>query len=149
MTHSLLGPEAICWLGVHYKTLLSSAASNGALSIVDSVSPAGSGPPRHIHHDADESFVVLSGDVEFWLEGFSVVKPPGQAAFVPRGVPHSFRVLSDSPARHLVMLTPGGFEGFFVEMAAGQYRIPEDMGVIEQIAQRYHMSFTGPPLGAE
>lgn len=139
-------PEIFEWLGVQYKTILASAASGGALSITDSVSPPGSGPPRHIHHDADETFVVLTGDVEFWHAGARFLRGPGQTAFIPKGQEHTFRVLSDTPSRHLVILTPGGFEGFFAEMAAGQFRIPEDMAAIEEAAARYHLAFTGPPL---
>jgi hypothetical protein len=45
-----------------------------------------------------------------------------------------------------VILTPGGFEGFFAEMAAGQFRMPEDMAAIEESARRHHLRFTGPPL---
>lgn len=99
-----------------------------------------------MHQDADETFVVLSGDVEFWRDGARFLCTPGQTAFIPRGQPHTFRVVSDSPSRHLVIMTPGGFEGFFAEMAAGQFAIPDDMAAIEACAARYHLSFTGPPL---
>ena len=35
------------WLGVRYKTILSPSESGGAMSIVDSESPAGSGHRAH------------------------------------------------------------------------------------------------------
>ena len=149
MKDTILGPEAVEWLGVHYRTILTTADTGGAMSITDSVSPPGSGPPRHIHHDADETFVLLTGDSEFWLEGERVTRGPGQTVFVPRGKEHTFRVVSDIPARHLVILTPGGFEGFFAEMAAGQFRSPEDMAEITRIAAGYDLTFTGPPLSAD
>tara|TARA_R100000935_G_C2833711_1_gene166741 strand:+ start:1171 stop:1638 length:468 start_codon:yes stop_codon:yes gene_type:complete len=149
MKDSILGPGAIEWLGVHYKTILTTDATNGAMSITVSVSPPNSGPPRHIHHDADETFVLLTGDSEFWLEGELFTRGPGQTVFVPRGKEHTFRIVSDVPARHLVILTPGGFEGFFVEMAAGQLRIPEDMAKITRIAANYQLTFSDPPLGAD
>ncbi|OIP87928.1 MAG: hypothetical protein AUK37_00415 [Rhodobacterales bacterium CG2_30_65_12] len=68
---------------------------------------------------------------------------------MPRGKKHSFRLVSDVPARHLVILTPGGFEGFRAEMATGQCCIPEDMPAIAEIASRYHLAFSGPPLGLD
>lgn len=149
MKDFILGVGAIEWQGVQYKTILTTAESGGAMSIVDSVSPPDSGPPRHVHHDADETFVLLTGDVEFWLEGESFTRGPGATVFVPRGKEHTFRVVSDTPSRHLVILTPGGFEGFFAEMAAGRFRIPEDMPAIEESAARFQLSFTGPPLGVQ
>jgi quercetin dioxygenase-like cupin family protein len=147
MTDSILGADAIEWLGVHYKTILKSTETAGAMSIVDSVSPPKSGPPRHIHHNADETFIMLTGDAEFWLEGNSFTRGPGETVFIPRGKEHTFQVISDVPSRHLVILTPGGFEDFFAEMAIGQFQIPEEMPAIEERAKRHNLSFTGPPLG--
>ncbi|WP_422370360.1 cupin domain-containing protein [Hoeflea sp.] len=146
MKPNILGADAVEWLGVHYRTILKAADTGGAISVVDSVSPAGSGPPRHIHHDADETFIVLSGDATFWLEGAECTRGPGETMFIPRGREHTFRVVSSTPCRHLVILTPGGFEGFFQEMSASGCRIPEDMPAIIECADRFHMSFTGAPL---
>lgn len=137
---------SIEWLGTRYRTLLTTQATGGNVSVVDSLSPAGSGPPRHIHHDADETFVQLSGTIELWLEGETRICRAGEAAFIPRGKEHTFRVTDDGPARHLIILSPGGFENFFAEMAAGQFAIPDDMAQIETIAKANHLSFTGPPL---
>lgn len=138
--------EAIEWLGVRYKTILSSAQTNGAMSIVDSWSPPGSGPPRHIHAKEDETFVMLSGICKVWIEGKETTAVPGESVFIPRGTNHTFKVISDEPSRHLVILTPGGFEGFFADMAEGQFLIPDDMPAIEESAGRHHLTFTGPPL---
>lgn len=134
------------WLGVQYKTILNPEQTGGAMSIVDSWSPAGSGPPRHIHMNEDETFVILTGSCKFWLEGKEFFAGAGESVFIPRGEEHTFKVTGDGPCRHLVILTPGGFEGFFAEMAAGQCRIPQDMPVIEESAKRHNMAFTGPPL---
>ncbi len=49
MLDELSGPNVIEWLGVRYKTILPASDTGGALSIVDSLSPSGSGPPRHVH----------------------------------------------------------------------------------------------------
>lgn len=137
---------AIEWLGVHYKVLLHASDTGGAISVVDSLSPAGSGPPRHVHHAEDETFVNLAGRIEVWIEGETTEIGPGQSAFVPRGKEHTFRVIGDTPSRHLIMLSPGGFEGFFEAMAEGQFAIPDDMARIEEIAKAHNLSFTGPPL---
>ena len=142
------GGDVLTWLGVQYRTVLATADTGGAMSIVESISPPQSGPPRHIHHDADETFYLLSGECEFLLGTRRFVRGPGATVFVPRGTEHTFRVVSAEPCRHLVILTPGGFEGFFADMSAGQFRIPEDMATISQSAARHHLSFTGPPLAA-
>jgi quercetin dioxygenase-like cupin family protein len=134
------------WLGVTYKTILSPEDSGGAMSIVDSTSPVNSGPPRHVHHAEDETFVILTGAVRLWLEGKERVLNAGESAFIPRGNEHTFKAIGNEPCRHLVILTPGGFEGFFADMAAGQFAIPQDMPAIVESGERHHMTFTGPPL---
>ena len=149
MHDDLSGPGVLEWLGVRYKTILAASETGGAMSIVDSVSPAGSGPPRHVHEREDETFVLLSGECEFWLEGQTFTKRAGETAFIPRGREHTFRVVGSEPSRHLIILTPGGFEGFFAAMAQGRFRIPEDMEQVAASAAQHNLRFTGPPLGAE
>jgi len=140
---------AVEWLGVIYKTILRPEECGGRMSIMEVLSPPGSSPPRHIHHREDETFVLLSGQYTFWLEGETVSKGAGETVFVPRGKEHTYHVGGAVPSRHLTILTPGGFEAFFNAMARKQYRVPEDMEAIEACARRYHLTFTGPPMGAE
>lgn len=146
MLSETLEDGAIEWLGVQYKTILKPEETNGTMSIVDSISPIGSGPPRHIHHNEDETFVTLTGSCKVWLGGEERVLSAGESAFIPRGKEHTFKVIGDEPCRHLVILTPGGFEGFFADMAARQFAIPDDMPEIEKSAEKHNMTFTGPPL---
>lgn len=89
---------------------------------------------------------MISGRCKLWIAGREQTAGPGESIFIPRGTEHSFKVIGDAPSRHLVILTPGGFEGFFADMAKGQFRIPEDMPAIEESAARHHLRFTGPPL---
>ena len=41
---------------------------------------------------------------------------PGQLVRKPRGVWHAFWNASDTPARVLEVIAPGGFEGYFAEL---------------------------------
>lgn len=138
------------WNGMDYEILLS-PAEGGVASIGAFVSQdaPGAGPPRHIHQDADETFYVLSGDVDFWVAGRTVSAGPGSMLTVPRGTEHAFRIGGDQPARMLTLMTPGGFERFFAAVAAERLRIPEDLDRIAEIGHAYQLSFTGPPLGQE
>ncbi|MCV0398155.1 MAG: cupin domain-containing protein [Rhizobiaceae bacterium] len=146
MNNSDYHADAIDWNGVRYKTILSSAATGGKMSIVDSLSPIGSGPPLHVHAAEDKTFIIVTGRCKFWLAGEEFVRGPGEAVFIPRGAEHTFQIVGDVPCRHIVVLTPGGFEGFFSEMAAGGFAVPADMPAIEESAARHNLRFTGPPL---
>ena len=139
-------PETVVWNGVSYTILLTATASGGTIGVFQSEDFPGYGPPRHIHHDADETFVVLAGEVDFLLAGVVSHRGPGSLIFVPRGTEHAFCVRSDTSARMMTVMTPGGFEGFFRAMAHGGYKIPQDMAQIAPIAAAYKLEFTGPPL---
>lgn len=149
MPHHVLGEGAFEWIGSWYKTLLSSEATEGTIAIVDNISPPGFGPPRHIHHNQDEIFVILSGQTEFWFEGTRFIRGPGETAFIPKGREHTFRIAGDEWSRHLVTTTPGGLDAFFEEMGRRKLAIPQDMEQVVETARRHALEFTGPPLEDE
>lgn len=140
--------QTVQWMHSTYKTLLTPGQSNGNLGIFESVCLPNTGPARHVHHDADETFFILQGEMNFWLEGELMTRGAGDCVFIPRGSQHTFIVVGSDPARMLVMMTPGGFEGFFAEVAARNLKAPENMPEIAEIGARYHLEFVGPPLGA-
>lgn len=146
MTTTSSTSDTVEWLGVSYKTILNTRDTAGAMSIIDSVSPPQMGPPRHIHNQEDETFVILTGQCLVWVEGEEKIVDAGESVFIPRGKEHAFKVIGTQDCRHLVILTPGGFEGFFADMAKDQCRIPEDMPAVEESATRHNMVLTGPPL---
>jgi len=107
--------------------------------------PASEGPPIHIHHNEDEDIHVIAGEYHFWLDGAVSRAGPGTSVFLPRGVPHTFRIVSKTPGRNVAVLTPGGFETFFADVAARDLRFPADNGTLAQLGERYGVEFLGPP----
>jgi mannose-6-phosphate isomerase-like protein (cupin superfamily) len=74
--------------------------------------------PRHVHTNEDELFFVLEGEhvIEVGDEEHRV--GPGGTVFAPRGIPHAQRRGVPGEGRLLILTVPGGFEGFFRELAA-------------------------------
>jgi hypothetical protein len=79
--------------------------------------PGFGGPPLH-HHDFDETFYVIEGELTFQLGDELFRAKAGDIAFAPRGVPHTYANLSSATTRHLIICTPAGFERYFARMAA-------------------------------
>ena len=89
--------------------LLRSEQSEEHIAVMDNTVGAGfSGPPLH-HHDFDETFYVLEGELTFQLEDEVFTRTRGELAFAPRNVPHTFANLSGADARTLIICTPAGF----------------------------------------
>ena len=90
----------------------------GRIAVMDnSVGPSFAGPPLH-HHDFDELFYVVEGELTFQNRDAVVTRRAGEIAFAPRGVHHTWANHSDAPARTLIVCTPAGFEPYFGQMAA-------------------------------
>jgi quercetin dioxygenase-like cupin family protein len=97
--------------------------TGGRLGVVEQLIPAGyPGPARHVHPDFDETFVVLEGTLAFCAGAEAYDADAGSVAFIPRGTPHTFANRSSEAARCLVLVTPGGFERYFEELALAVMR---------------------------
>lgn len=86
--------------------------TDGALALVEVSAESGGEPPLHVHENEDEMFYVLEGSLQVTRGSEQLVLGPGESGFLPRGVPHTFKILSDS-AKALVTITPAGFEEYF------------------------------------
>jgi mannose-6-phosphate isomerase-like protein (cupin superfamily) len=95
----------------------SGQSTGGALSLFEELPPM-IDTPRHLHANEDELFYVLEGEhvIEVGDEEHRV--GPGAAVFAPRGVPHAQRRVVPGEGRLLIMTVPGGFDGFFRDLAA-------------------------------
>ena len=104
--------EAIWFLGTVVTVKTAGEETDEAYSIAEHLAPAGFSPPTHIHHNEDETFYVLEGDVSFFSGDTTFRGGPGVYVRMPRDVPHTFRVEGDAPARLLIVTAPAGFERF-------------------------------------
>jgi mannose-6-phosphate isomerase-like protein (cupin superfamily) len=76
--------------------------SGGAISAIENTVPARwDGPPLH-HHEFDETFYVLDGELTFQLRDELFTAGPGALALAPAGVAHTLANLGDVPARYLL-----------------------------------------------
>jgi uncharacterized RmlC-like cupin family protein len=108
-------------------------------------------PPLHVHNRDDETFYVLEGELSLFVGAERVSVGSGQAAFAPRGLPHSYRVESEE-ARWLVIATPAGFESFVREVSepAPAEQLPpadrvQDPAALAEAAAKVGIDILGPP----
>jgi quercetin dioxygenase-like cupin family protein len=121
-----------------------SATTGGAFGLVEGHQmPPGFESPYHVHSKEDEAFYVLEGEIAFVVGGTWMVGGPGTYAFGPRQIPHGFKVVSETPARMLLLATPGGFDGFVDELRQPA-PAPPDMGAVMAAAVRYGIEILGP-----
>ncbi len=155
---AVVGPgegRAIWFLGNLMVFKATAETTNGAFGLIESLVRPGSSPPLHIHQREDEAFWVLEGSVTILCGGETYHAPAGSYAFLPRGVPHTYRVDGDTPAHLLTLLTPGGGEAFFAAggSPADSLTLPPpsapDIPYLKTVAERFGNEFVGPPLARE
>jgi quercetin dioxygenase-like cupin family protein len=104
--------EARWWLGVSLVTIKATGKETGGrYALVEVLEPEGEEAPLHVHHNEDEGFWVLEGELTFQVGEETINATPGSFLFGPRGVPHRYTVES-GPARLLFILSPSSFEEF-------------------------------------
>jgi mannose-6-phosphate isomerase-like protein (cupin superfamily) len=120
----------------------------GALTAFESAPGPSEGPPLHLHANEDEVIYFLDG--LFRLKFHDVVQeaPSGSFALIPKGVPHTWQNIGDTPGRLLVIFLPAtpGMEQFFESLAAD---VASEVPVAESFATRAEvggMKVVGPPL---
>jgi quercetin dioxygenase-like cupin family protein len=118
----------------------------------------GAATPVHIHHDADETFYVLEGEVTIVVGDERIEARAGDFVLGPRGVPHAFLITSER-AELLVTFGPAGrdgpgFAGFIREVAvpvdgdnAPQPTMP-DAEEFARLMSIYGIELVGPPPAA-
>jgi mannose-6-phosphate isomerase-like protein (cupin superfamily) len=112
--------------------ILDGGTSEGRFSLVEHpIIARGMAAPVHLHTREDEYSFILEGRWGFWQAGNVVFAEPGDLVYKPRDVWHTFWNATDGPARLLEIISPAGFDQFFVELAglvsSGQF-VPEAIG---------------------
>jgi quercetin dioxygenase-like cupin family protein len=128
------------------------------LSVVEFAGARGFGPPLHRHRDEDELFVVLEGEIAFMTDpserDAALRASAGGIAFLPKGIPHTFQIRSDT-ARFVCVTGSGTGHPRFDQMVAAlgeptdEPTIPEpgeiDAGRVAAVCAEHGIDIVGPP----
>lgn len=143
--------QKIEWLhGGVMSILLDGDKTNDQLAMVRTRGAGGSASPVHVHDHEDEMFLVLEGSGIFWAGDQRHEVSAGGVAFLPRGLPHAYRMTSD----HIDVITlcaPAGIERFF-RAAGWDLNQPKPPGweitpaILAEAAAREGQRIIGPPL---
>jgi quercetin dioxygenase-like cupin family protein len=74
--------------------------------------PAGTASLHHLHRDSDEVAWVLAGEITFKIGDEVTSGGPGTCAFMPRDIPHAWKVTGSETARALFLYTPAAAGGY-------------------------------------
>lgn len=136
------------WLnGGTLAMLLDGKATDGQLMMGRFDVSRGEAPPYHKHTLEDEVFMLIKGTALVWYDDQEYELAEGGVVFLPKGVPHAYRITS-AKADLLMINTPAGIEGMF--RASGRDKStprPADFKITPNpdIAAHYGNVIVGPP----
>ena len=122
--------------------------TGGSIAVLEGEFRPRSGTPAHVHRQHEETFYVLSGEFLFHLGTQTVKATTGTFVFVPRDVAHAFENIGTQPGRILGMMTPGGYEQFFEELAHLPPG-PPDPAKFQEIFEKYDQETVELPKAVE
>jgi mannose-6-phosphate isomerase-like protein (cupin superfamily) len=124
--------------------------------VLEMTLPADSAPPLHIHDDLDDTWYILEGQMVVRCGDKDLAVGAGHWVSMPRGVPHTFRVVSDHPARILLVHDNASFRDLVRDLGtpATARVVPNHptfppMNELAAIAASHGLRPIGPPMSAE
>ena len=124
--------------------------------VLEMTLPAGSSPPLHIHDNLDDTWYILDGQMVVRCGHEELVVGAGHWVSMPRGVPHTFRVVGEAEARILLVHDNPSFRDFVrdVSSPAAARVVPTQplfppMEELARIAASHDLRPVGPPMSVE
>jgi mannose-6-phosphate isomerase-like protein (cupin superfamily) len=121
--------------------------------VLEMTLPVGSSAPLHVHDSLDDTWYVLDGEMVVRCGDETRVVGAGHWVSMPRGVPHTFRVVGDRPARILLVHDNATFRDLIRELGtpAAAHVVPAHpvfppMDELARIATGHDLTPIGPPM---
>ena len=133
------GKQLNC-LGDRQLIKLTGKDTGGQFTAISLDNPPNTQIPLHVHENEDEVYKVIEGEVEFTVGGKTTLLKTGDAIFLPRNIPHTWKVVGINNARVHLDIFPAGLENMFEELSklpAG----PPDIMKVASICRRYKIKF--------
>jgi quercetin dioxygenase-like cupin family protein len=149
------GAGAAVWaMGGLFERLVGATDTAGELAVSVVTQPPGTASPLHVHTREAEAWFLLDGTMTYVAGGETFLLAAGDFIYLPRNVPHAFRVTGSAAARFLGMALPGRLMELYdqVGMPASERRLPDggvtsaDVARWSELAAGYGVRVVGPPI---
>ena len=127
-------------LGDQQLIKLTAKDTDGKFTVILQDNPPNTQIPMHVHKNEDELYRVIEGEVEFTVDEKTTLLNGGDSIFLPRNIPHTWKVVGTNNATVDLTIFPSGLETMFEELnnlPAG----PPDFLKVGEICGRYGIDF--------
>jgi mannose-6-phosphate isomerase-like protein (cupin superfamily) len=131
--------ERLRFSGAEFIVKIAADMTGGAFSIIEEADPLDT--PPHIHRNEDELWYIIEGEHKIWIGDDEFHAGPRDIIFGPRGIPHAQRRVVPRTGRFLEFFSPGGFEGFFRELAEAESTGSSMPDAYVRISEKYGITW--------
>ncbi|MBJ6127722.1 cupin domain-containing protein [Microvirga splendida] len=154
MNRAAMDHRNLWFLNARVTIRISSQDSSDGISVLEHHASQGDSPPLHVHHNEDEIFHVLEGEVRYRVGDQERQASAGETLLTPKGIPHTYRV--ESAEARMLTITRGEFENFIRALGRPADRqglpdlsgplTPEQAEALARACRQFGIELVGPPL---
>jgi quercetin dioxygenase-like cupin family protein len=133
------------WSADHTFVKVSAEDTGGQYTLMEDNLKANFRLGLHLHRTHAETFYILEGSVDFYVDGDWMTAEPRTCLHIPPGIEHAC-LLSDgcTAARMLMIFQPSGFDLFLAELAGMNEADLEDIATMKALNDKYDIVNIGP-----
>jgi quercetin dioxygenase-like cupin family protein len=135
------------WSRDHTFVKVSASDTGGAFALMEDNLKREFALGLHLHRQHAETFYILSGNVDFHIDGDWMTAVPGATVHIPSGVPHALTLAPGTTGKLLMIFQPAGFDQYLAELAKLTERNFADADKMRDLELKYDIVQLGPVPG--
>ena len=141
------GGRSYDWTRDHTFVKVSSADTGGAFALMEDNLKVEFALGLHLHRQHAETFYILDGEVNFWIDGDWMTAAAGACIHIPPGIPHAVDLPPGRAGRMLMIIQPSGFDQYLAELKSMTDEQLADEKLMGQLDVKYDIINLGgvPP----
>ncbi|MEM0989015.1 MAG: cupin domain-containing protein [Pseudomonadota bacterium] len=136
------------WSADHTFVKVGASDTGGQYTLMEDNLKANFALGLHMHRYHAETFYILEGSIDFYVDGDWMTAVPGTCLHIPPGVPHACTMAEGCDGGRMLMIyQPSGFDQYLAELSRLSAADFEDQAKMDALNQKYDIVNLGelPP----
>jgi quercetin dioxygenase-like cupin family protein len=126
------------WSADHTFVKVSAENTGGMYALMEDNLKANFALGLHLHRHHAETFYILEGSVDFFIDGDWMTAEPETCVHIPPGIPHACVLTSGQTSSKMLMIyQPSGFDQFLAELATMSESDFADKAQMDALNEKY------------
>ena len=138
------GGKSYDWSADHTFVKVSAADTGGQYTLMEDNLKTNFALGLHLHRYHAETFYILEGEIDFYIDGDWITAATGDCLHVPPGVPHACVLAKGIEAAKMLMIyQPSGFDQYLAELAEMTEADFQDQAKMDALNEKYDIITLG------